>query len=306
MEATAKRTDAGQIRSLTDSWLTSLESANKSPRTIRTYLEAAGLLTDFLERTGMPTALANIKREHIEAFMVAELKRTSPTSASIRYRALQQFMKWAVAEGEVEVSPMANMTSPRVPEDPPPVISPDTLRALLKACEGTRFEDRRDMAIVRLFLDTGMRRSELANLKVEDVDFRTRVAEVLGKGGRHRACQFGAKTAQAIDRYVRARARHRLADLPDLWLGLAGPVTDNGLAQIVKKRSRRAEIDERMNLHRFRHTYAHEALAAGLEGEDLMALAGWRSRTMLTRYGASMRAERAREAYKRLSLGDRL
>src|SRR6266540_5475144 len=117
MEATGKRTELGQIRSLTDSWLTSLESANRSPRTIRTYLLAAGLLTDFLERTGMPTNVSSVKREHLEAFMVAELKRTSPTSASIRYRALQQFWKWCVAEGEVEVSPMANMTPPRVPED---------------------------------------------------------------------------------------------------------------------------------------------------------------------------------------------
>lgn len=128
------------------------------------------------------------------------------------------------------------MSPPKVPEYPPPVISPDALRALLKACEGTWFEDRRDMAIVRMFLDTGMKRAETANLIVEDVDFRTRAAVVLGNGGRHRACPFGAKTAQAVDRYLRARAKHRRADLPELWLGLAGPMTDNGLAQVVRKR----------------------------------------------------------------------
>jgi site-specific recombinase XerD len=269
-------------------------------------MEAVAKLARFLEDAGMPTLVSSIRREHVEAWMVEELGTTAPTSASIRYRAAQQFFKWCVAEGEVEVSPMVNMTPPKVPEDPPPVLTTDSLRALLKACEGTRFEDRRDMAIVRLFLDTGMRRLELANLKVEDVDFRTRVAVVLGKGGRHRACPFGARTAQAMDRYLRARARHRLADLPYLWLGLSGPMTDNGIANAVRKRARKAGINERVNLQRFRHTYAHEWLLAGGEGEDLMALAGWKSRTMLTRYGASMRAERAREAYKRLSLGDRL
>lgn len=69
---------------------------------------------------------------------------------------------------------MARMKPPHIPEEPPEVLSDDELRRLLKACEGSDFYSRRDMAIIRLFLDTGIRRSELAGLKVEDFDFRTR------------------------------------------------------------------------------------------------------------------------------------
>ena len=81
---------------------------------------------------------------------------------------------------------MARMRLPKVPEDPPSMLSDDHLRKLIRGCEGTGFADRRDMAIVRLFLDTGMRRSALAGLNVDGIDFDYNVALVVGKGGRQR------------------------------------------------------------------------------------------------------------------------
>ena len=90
---------------------------------------------------------------------------------------------------------------------PVPVLTEEQLRKLVQACEGKDWDDRRDMAVIRLFLDSGMRLSELANLKVGDVDLDARVAIVLGKGRRPRACPFGAKTAGALDRWMHLRAR---------------------------------------------------------------------------------------------------
>ena len=67
-----------------------------------------------------------------------------------------------------------------------------------------------------------MRRGELAGLRVEDVDFDQEVAIVMGKGRRPRACPFGHKTGQALDRYLRVRARRPDASEPWLWLGKRG------------------------------------------------------------------------------------
>jgi integrase len=86
------------------------------------------------------------------------------------YRSLQQFFRWA-ADEEGTVSPMAKMHPPAVPEPPVPVLTDDDLRALLATCAGRSFEDRRDAALLRTLLDTGVRAAEVTNLAVDDVDF---------------------------------------------------------------------------------------------------------------------------------------
>ena len=76
-------------------------------------------VVEFLEVHGMPQGVNGVRCEHVEEFITDLLRRLKPATASIRYRALQQFWKWCVEEGEVERSPMARMVPPKVPEDPP-------------------------------------------------------------------------------------------------------------------------------------------------------------------------------------------
>ena len=282
------------------SWARSLTARNLSPNTISSYLLSLRLLTEFCD-----VDPAEMRREHVEKFIAHSLETRSVNTAGVRYRSLAQFFNWLVAEDEAESHPMSRMSAPVAPEVPIPVVDDETLRRLLRATEGKGFYERRDTAIIRLFIDTPCRLSEIAYLDLSDIDWQASTITVTAKGSKILTQPFGPQSALALDRYVRVRRGHRSSRSNALWLGSRGPMTRWGLPQMLERRCAEAGI-AKLHFHQLRHTFAHEWLKEGGSGEDLMRLAGWSSRSMLSRYGAALADERARDAYRKRLPGERI
>ena len=299
-----KQLDAGIFQAEISSFALRLAAEGKAAKTIRIYTEAV----QWFAAARLPgrASWEQVTSRDIQQWMTWLLDRYSTAYASNQYRALQQFFKWLAAEDELP-DPMQGLQPPHVAGQLVPVFTPEELTRLEQACAGRSFTQRRDTAIIAVFTATGIRLSELADLRYDpsdprdsDIDLWQRQITVRGKGRRPRIVKIGHRAVLSLDRYLRARSRHAQARRPQLWLGIGSrePLTAAGIYQMTARRGRQCGVD--VFPHRFRHHFSHTWLDRGGPEGDLMELNGWTSPQMLRRYGASARSARARRTYDRI------
>ena len=251
-----------RLADLQRSFLRELAAEQRSPNTLRLYGQAVTFYSRRLESQGRTATLDELNRPAIREWLATLSERHEAGTVKVRYRGLHRFCSWLVKEDEITDHPMATLSPPVLRMKPVPVISDDELVALLKACVGREFADRRDEALIRVLLDCGVRISEACGLGVDDLDLDQGMAIVKGKVSKIRPVYFSARTVRALDRYVRMRRSHRWAHLDALFLTQRGALSTDGARDRVKFRAELAGIDH-VNPHRFRHTFAHDFLING-------------------------------------------
>jgi site-specific recombinase XerD len=289
-----------------------LGSKNRAGDTVTSYCAWIDDLADWNHHDD----ILQLTKADLEQYFVDLLEAMRDTSAGIAFRSLRAFYNWAVADELVERSPMAKLSEPSTEDRPPDMATDDEIRALLKACAGKSFEDRRDTAMILLLCEPGTpRRAEMVanpgrdghtGMLLADLDMRGNKVGFMGKGAKWRTIPFGLRTGRALDWYLRVRGKHKLAHLPHLWLGQRGKeLTIWGLRQMLARRSRQAEI-RLVKPHMLRHTSAHTWKLNGGSEEDMEALFGWTPGSgMARRYGRTARISRAEKAARKMSLADR-
>ena len=172
------------LDSLYASWLRSMPARNLARPACRPTPAAPGSSSDWLAANAPEvTAPEQVRQSDCETLRVELVGPGGACTAKTRHTGMSRFFALLVEEEEeLTRSPMDKVRPPAVPDVPVPVLSDDELRRLFATCAGKTYADRRDTAIMRLFYDTGMRRSELAYLKVSDVDLDEQVA--VGSPGR--------------------------------------------------------------------------------------------------------------------------
>jgi integrase/recombinase XerD len=296
---------AGPLAADVASFRLHLAAENKARGTVRAYTEAAlWFAAAHLLRETDKTSWHQVSAQDVQRWTVRLLSLYSDAYARNQFRGLQQFFRWLSAEDGIG-DPMARLRPPRETPKPVPCFTSVELSKLARACRGSSFDERRDAAIIAVFLATGIRLAEMAGIRYHpddpyrsDVDLAAREVTVRGKGGRPRTVKLSHEAARRLDRYLRARSGHELAHRPELWLGeeTRGPLDRSGIYQLVVRRGQ--ECGVLLYPHRFRHHFC-QAFRGGAEG-DLMELAGWSTAQMITVYGGAARGARARRSYDRV------
>lgn len=295
--------DTRDLLALLDSWTLNLQAERKSKQTVKTYGDGVRRFATWCDQENIEPKL---DRPTVNAFVAGILEAgAEAATARSRQLSLRRFSAWLAEEGELESDELANLKPPKLDSKIVPELSEDQLKALIKACKGNDFWERRDEAIIRLMIETGARAGEVIAMEVSDVDLKAGTAIVRrGKGGKGRAVPLGPQTCRAIDRYLRARRSHRLAESAELWLGDRGKTLGyHGLYDTLQYRARLAGIED-FHPHVLRHTAAGRWLARGGSEGGLMAVAGWSRRDMIDRYTRASSERRAADEARRLALGD--
>jgi len=288
------------LRILLKGFILNAKVEGLSSRTIDYYQDKLGNFQWYVENQGLPTNPTGVTTDHIRHFLayLRDNKRRwesdnprankplSPRSIQHYYGCLRSFFNWLVSEGYIESNPVLAIKPPKAPRTLVKALSNEDIEAMLGRLNGRDFNDVRNRAALMLFIDTGLRLSELANISVDDIDLERQTILVMGKGSKQRMVRFGVKTAEALWRYLAIRAGVN-GTVSGLWLDHNGnPVGSNAFQCFIKRLSQQTGIT--IYPHKLRHTYAISALRNGMSPFVLQISLGHSTLDMTRRYCSSL------------------
>ena len=307
-----------EARGLCESWIIHLQAERKSAHTIRGYTDGLQLYTDWCEKLGRKVEL---EPHPVKEWVAWQLEggravRSTPggnpldrpgleaATVTARLRGVRRFSAWLAGEND-EPDRIAGVRPPKLDDKVPDAVTAEQLAALQATCKSRDFYDVRDKAIISVMIDSMVRAEELLSMTVKGLDLRNRTALIVkGKGGKGRVVAFSAQAARDLDRYMRARAKHRLANEDWLWLPIkrtaSARLEYGGLYVSLRRRALRAEPPFRLTPHMMRRGGAIAWRRKGGSVTSLMALGGWNDITMVQRYVRAAETEIAVEEARRL------
>jgi site-specific recombinase XerD len=312
------------LNSLVKGFILTQRTDCKSPRTIEYYESNLRRFLWYAERQEWPEDVRMITEWHIREFLAyvsgegnrwglegngSESSRTKATYCTVHhyYCVLKTFFNWCVRESFILESPLAKikLKNPKLNVVQP--YSNEDIIKLINVCDydyrnNAQFLGSRNKAIILMFLDTGLRVSELAGIKIEDVGFERGWIKVKGKGAKERVVRIGATAQKALWRYLvyREKSKHQ-----ELWLTEEfKPMKAGGIQIMIQRLKERAGVTARGNCHKFRHTFALSFLRQDRNPFNLQYLLGHSDLRMVKHYVSTLGMEDALKAHESASPAD--
>jgi integrase/recombinase XerD len=307
LEAVSRQVEIGaDFDAAIAAFLLSRRLKNTSAETILWYRKRLKPFADFCQRRGETPA--TFRKETVLAYLRFRLERVTPQTANGDLRAIQAFARWLHKEGLRDDNPVQGVEKLKEPVYYPRTLSDEQIVTLVNAIaqHAETFSGLRDLALVCLLLDTGLRISEALNLRLSDLDLAQGFVRVMGKGRRERVVPIGDSVKTVLYRYLLRRMR--ITNAGD-WLFITTLGT-----QLTKRQAhyrlwhwaRKAGIDGvRVSPHSLRFTFVRKWLQSGGDSLVLQRILGHQSAQM-TAYYARLFASDLQDAHRRHSPMDAL
>jgi site-specific recombinase XerD len=247
-------------------FLRSLAGKNRSTATQRAYQTDIHQFITWLHENNMvvlsPTQVERADITEYLAFLAE--RRLSGVSRARKVAALREYFRYLVDHGQLQASPMIGIETPKREKNDRTALARDEYTVMLSYAGG----NTRDYAILQVFLQTGLRVSELVDLRIDDVDLVNHVLRIrAGKGMAARSIELERKVTQAIKNYLHTRPT-AIAD--QLFLNYTNePISARGVRKIVAKYLKQAGIKKKASCHSLRHTFATAKAQQGISAYRL-------------------------------------
>jgi site-specific recombinase XerD len=284
-------------------FVTAKRADGRKPRTIKGYYRCLPPFADWCTAQSLDTD--NLTRWNFRTYVTEELQGRgwSEATEGIHIRNLRCFLRWLYTEGITEDNLADAVEAPGRSirfEEP---LSKDELRQLLEACDKGKYPIR-DRAIIMTLVDTGLRRGEIAELRRDQLSIDGDVVcinRIDPKSQAPKPIFLGSTTTSLVLQYL----EERTDDTPALWMGRNGPLTAEGIRQVVKRRAKNASL-ERVHPHLFRKTFATWWIRNGGDLDRLKTLGGWKTDEALQVYILLGKYEDLKEAHQEFGPVDNL
>jgi len=239
----------------------------------------------------------DVVRAYLAGLHRRDGKPYSPYYLDQVYRSLGTFFTWVVREGGLEVSPMVRVRRPRVPQRKSPRLSLEEVERLLEAIKRGG-NAARDLAMICLAVDSGLRRGEIMGLRLDGVDLDRATVRVLGKGSKERDVPIGGVTVTALAAWLVLRPAVSVEQV--FITSGGGPFTVNGIQTMMHRLKKRAGLPH-LRWHLLRHTFANHFINGGGPLRMLQKILGHASVTTTARIYTDPELPELVEAHRRAS-----
>lgn len=269
--------------------------------TLAAYSRDVNRYLSFLQREGVGS-FGEAKQAQVARHLI-DLKESGYSSRTIarHLSALRTFYRFLQTEGFFKEDPTLHLDSPKVKGGLPSVLTLEEVERLLQAPRAETLKGLRDKAMLEVLYATGLRVSELIELKLQAVNLSTGYVRCLGKGGKERIVPLGTQALHALKVYLE-QARPSFVkghSSPFFFLGRGGrPLTRQGFWKLLKAYAKAAGIEKKVTPHTLRHSFATHLLDRGADLRSVQLMLGHADISTTQVYTHVSRA-RLREVYDR-------